>query len=137
MKRIRSLWILIMICLIGMMLVACGTKEPAFDVFEGAGIEKSFPVPKEASAPDGTTTNTAMDYVRYSLPGLKEKDGVPQAYLDEIVAWGWEEQADEDDDSSHVFHKDGINVHLSVHDGYFIVMIPKEQKTAIRGLKIK
>ncbi|WP_151737880.1 hypothetical protein [Paenibacillus tengchongensis] len=137
MKRIRSLWILVMICLIGMMLAACGTKEPAFDVFEGAVIAKSFPVPKEANAPDSTTTNSAMDYVRYSLAGLKEKEGVPQAYLEAIKAWGWEEQTDEGADSSRVFQKDGITVHLTVHDDYFIVMIPKEQKTAIKGLKTK
>jgi hypothetical protein len=111
------------------MLVGCGTKEPAWDAFEGALNEKSFPVPKDASSPDRTTTNVAMDYVRYSLPGLKEKEGVAEPYLEAIKAWGWEEQQDDDSGSSRVFEKDGLTVHLTIHDDYFIVMIPKEKKT--------
>jgi hypothetical protein len=119
------------------MLAGCGAKEPAWETFDGALNEKSFPVPKEASSPDRTTTNVAMEYVRYSLPGLKEKKGVPEPYLETIKAWGWEEQSQEDSGSSRVFQKDGLIVHLTVHDGYFIVMIPKEKKASIKGLKSK
>lgn len=119
------------------MLAGCGTKEPAWETFNGALNEKEFPVPKEASSPDRTTTNVAMDYVRYSLPGLKEKKGIPEPYLETIKDWGWEEQEsnDEDSGSSRVFKKEGNIVHLTVHDGYFIVMIPKEKKVTTKGLK--
>jgi hypothetical protein len=138
MKRTRPLWILFIVCIVSVTLFGCGTKEPSWDSFEGALIEKSFPVPQEASSPDRTTTNVAMDYVRYSLTGLKEKESVPEPYLKAIEAWGWTEQKGaEDAGSSRVFQKDGLIVHLTVHDGYFIVMIPKEKKASIKGLKSK
>ena len=137
MKRTQPIWILVILCIVGVMLAGCGTKEPTWEAFDGALNEKSFPVPKEASSPDRTTTNVAMDYVRYSLPGLKEKKGVPEPYLEEIKAWGWEEQSDADSGGSRVFQKDGLIVHLTVHDGYFIVMIPKEKKAVLKGLKTK
>ncbi|MNN34002.1 hypothetical protein D3C81_1477830 [compost metagenome] len=138
MKLTRPLWILFIVCIVSVMFTGCGAKEPNWDTFEGALNEKSFPVPKEASSPDRTTTNVAMDYVRYSLSGIKEKEGVPEPYLKAIEAWGWEEQkGDEDAGSSRVFQKDGLIVHLTVHDGYFTVMIPKEKKASIKGLKSK
>ncbi len=138
MKRNRPMWILLLVCILSVMLIGCGAKEPSWDGFEGALNEKSFPVPKEASSPDRTTTNAAMDYVRYSLSGLREKEGLPDPYLEAIEAWGWKEQkGDEDAGNSRVFQKDGVIVHLTVHDGYFIVMIPKEKKVAIKGLKSK
>ncbi|MEK3790312.1 hypothetical protein MKX42_00935 [Paenibacillus sp. FSL R7-0204] len=137
MKRTQPLWILVILCIVGVMLAGCGTKEPAWETFNGALNEEDFPVPKEASSPDRTTTNVAMDYVRYSLPGLKEKNGVPEPYLAAIKAWGWEEQKQKADDSgsSRVFQKEGLIVHLTVHDDYFIVMIPKEKKVTTKSLK--
>lgn len=57
--------------------------------------------------------------------------------MDTIKAWGWVEQEEESTDSSGVFQKDGVTVHLTVHDDYFIVMIPKEKKALIKGLKTK
>ncbi|WP_238655786.1 hypothetical protein [Paenibacillus piscarius] len=137
MKRTQPIWIFVILCIVGVMLAGCGTKEPAWETFNGALNEKEFPVPKEASSPDRTTTNVAMDYVRYSLPGLKEKKGIPEPYLETINEWGWEEQESNDDDSgsSRVFKKEGNIVHLTVHDGYFIVMIPKEKKVTTKGLK--
>lgn len=137
MKRTQPLWILVILCIVGVMLAGCGTKEPAWETFNGALNEEDFLVPKEASSPDRTTTNVAMDYVRYSLPGLKEKKGVPEPYLAAIKAWGWEEQEQKADDSgsSRVFQKEGLIVHLTVHDDYFIVMIPKEKKVTTKGLK--
>ncbi|OKP76911.1 hypothetical protein A3844_19970 [Paenibacillus helianthi] len=137
MKRTRPLWIVFILCIVGVMLVGCGTKEPAWDTFEGALNEKGFPVPKEANSTDRTTSNVAMDYVRYSMPDLKEKEGVPEPYRKAIEAWGWEEQKEEDSTNSRVYQKDGVIVHLTVHNGYFIVMIPKEKKASIKGLKTK
>ncbi|MNC08000.1 hypothetical protein D3C75_555710 [compost metagenome] len=138
MKQNRPLWILIIVCILSVSLIGCGAKEPKWDSFEGALNEKSFPVPEEASSPDRTTTNVAMDYVRYSLSGLKEKEGLPDPYLEAIEAWGWKEQKGaEDAGNSRVFQKDSLIIHLTVHDGYFIVMIPKEKKVAIKGLKSK
>lgn len=136
-KRTQPFWLLMIFCIIGIMLVGCGTKEPAWDSFEGALNEKGFPVPKEANSPDRTTTNVAMDYVRYSLPGLKEKNGIPKPYLDEIKAWGWQEQQKEESGASGVFQKDALIVHLTMHDDYFIVMVPKEKKASIKGLESK
>ncbi|MNI54041.1 hypothetical protein D3C73_1089080 [compost metagenome] len=63
---------------------------------------------------------------------------MPEPYLKAIDEWGWEEQkSDENSGNSRVFQKDGLIVHLTVHDGYFIVMIPKEKKASIKGLKSK
>ncbi|UQZ34206.1 hypothetical protein C2I18_12105 [Paenibacillus sp. PK3_47] len=137
MKQARPFWILFIVCIVGVMLVGCGTKAPSWDSFEGAMNEKSFPVPKEATSPDSTTTNVAMDYVRYSLPGLKEKNGVPEPYLEAIKAWGWEELKEDESENSRVFQKEGLIVHLTVHNDYFIVMIPKENKVSVKGLKSK
>jgi len=137
MKRTRRFWTLIILCIAVGLLAGCGTKEPSWQSFEGALNEKSFPVPKEANSPDRTTTNAAMDYVRYSLQGLKEEDSIPDPYLDEIEAWGWIEQKKEEIGSSRVFQKDGLNVHVTVHDDYFIVMVPKEKKASIKGLESK
>lgn len=129
MKLNRHLWILFIVCILSVAMIGCSSKEPNWDSFEGALNEKSFPVPKEASSPDRTTTNVAMDYVRYSLSGLREKEGLPDPYLEAIEAWGWKEQkGDEDSGNSRVFQREGLIVHLTVHDGYFIVMIPKEKK---------
>ncbi|WP_379137135.1 hypothetical protein [Paenibacillus sp. sgz500958] len=136
MKRTSGIWTLFILCIIVGLLAGCGTKEPSWQSFEGALNEKSFPVPKEANSPDRTTTNVAMDYVRYSLPGLKEKQGIPEPYLKEIEAWGWSEQDDEKG-TSRVFQKDGLSVHITVHDDYFIVMVPKEKKASIKGLESK
>jgi hypothetical protein len=137
MKHLKIFRLITISCILTLILASCGAKEPTWDTFEGALNEKSFPVPHEANSPDQTTTNVAMDYVRYSLPGLKEKNGIPDPYLEAIKAWGWAEQEDDDNDSSGVFLKDGITVHLTVHDDYFVVMIPKEKKMSIKGLKTK
>ena len=138
MIRTSRFWALLILCIAVVGLVAgCGTKELSWQSFEGALNEKGFPVPKEANSPDRMTTNVAMDYVRYSLPGLKEKDSIPDPYLEAIKAWGWSEQPKEETSGSRVFQKDGLNVHLTVHDDYFIVMVPKEKKAAIKGLESK
>lgn len=137
MKQTKSVGTLIILCIITLLLTSCGTKAPSWDTFEGALNEKSFPVPHEASSPDQTTTNVAMDYVRYTLPGLKEKEGIPDPYKEAIKAWGWKEKEDEKVGSSSVFQKDELIVHLTIHDDYFIVMIPKEKKALIKGLKTK
>lgn len=134
MKPTKALWILIMAIIVSIMLAGCGTKEPSWDTFEGAMNEKSFPVPKEANSPDRTTTNEAMDYVRYSLPGLKEKNDIPEPYLNTIKEWGWTEQEDQEKAGSRVFQKNGLTVHVTVHDDYFIIMVPKEKKTPAKGL---
>jgi len=139
MKRTRQFWTLFILCIVVVgLLGGCGTKEPSWQSFEGALNEKSFPVPKEANSPDRMTTNVAMDYVRYSLPGLKEKENIPKPYLEAIAAWGWVEQEKKDEvGDSRVFQKDGINVHVTVHDDYFIVMVPKEKKITLKGLESK
>ncbi|MDT3428790.1 hypothetical protein J2Z22_004383 [Paenibacillus forsythiae] len=134
MRRARALWTLLILCMVTVLLAGCTSGEPSWETFEGALNEKSFPVPKEANSPDRTTTNAAMDYVRYSLPGLKENDHIPAPYLEVIQAWGWSELRKENTDSSHVFQKDQLVVHLTIHDGYFIIMVPKDKKTSIKKL---
>ncbi|AIQ61759.1 hypothetical protein D3C81_228470 [compost metagenome] len=134
MKRARALWTLLLVCLLTGILAGCGAKEAHWDSFEGALNEKNFPVPKEANSSDHTTTNAAMDYVRYSLPGLKEKDSLPEPYSEAIEAWGWKEVVKGKTANSYVFQKDQSIVHLSIHDGYFIVMVPKDKKATTQSL---
>ncbi|AIQ10603.1 hypothetical protein [Paenibacillus durus] len=134
MKRARTLWTLLILCMVAVLLAGCASKEPSWESFEGALNEKSFPVPKEANSPDRTTTNTAMDYVRYSLPGLKENDNIPEPYSEAIQSWGWNELPAENTASSHVFQKDQLIVHLTIHDGYFIIMVPKDKKAVAKSL---
>ncbi|KAA9003570.1 hypothetical protein F4V43_12680 [Paenibacillus spiritus] len=132
--RVRMLLIL---CLSVIWLSACGSNQPSWKTYEGAQNEKSFPVPKEANSSDRTTTNAAMDYVRYSLPGLKGEKPIPDPYYKEIEAWGWQEEEQNDQkeqsgsESSYTFMKEGRIIHLTLHNGYFIVMVPKEKKEAV------
>lgn len=139
MKPTRLVWVTVWLCMAVLLLAGCGAKEPAWDTFEGALNEKSFPVPQEADSPDRTTTNVAMDYVRYTLPGLKETQGIPEPYLEAIQAWGWKEQEQKEDDkgASRIFQKEKQIVHLTVHNDYFIIMVPKEKKVSIKGLETK
>lgn len=137
MKKTKSIWTLMFIFILTVVMTSCGTKAPTWDTFEGALNEKTFPVPHEASSSDQITTNEAMEYVRYSLPGLKEEEGIPEPYLEAIKAWGWIEKKEEQLGSSRVFEKDELIVHLTIHDDYFIVMIPKEKKALTKGLKTK
>ncbi|AHV94954.1 hypothetical protein [Paenibacillus sabinae] len=134
MKRARTLWTLFILGMVVVMLAGCGSSKLSWESFEGALNEKSFPVPKEANSPDRTTTNAAMDYVRYTLPGLKEKDSIPEPYIKAIQDWGWHELTEDKTSSSHVFKKEQLIVHLTIHDGYFIVMVPKDKKTTAQSL---
>lgn len=131
MKRAQVMRTFLLICILVGMLAGCGSKAPSWESFEGALNEKSFPVPQEANSPDRTTTNAAMDYVRYSLPGLKEKEDLPEPYAKAIESWGWHELVKEKTANSYVFQKDELIVHLSVHNGYFIIMVPKDKKATV------
>lgn len=134
MKRTKFFWALLIFVfgLVSVLLSGCSEEEPSWHAFDGAINEKGFPVPQDANTPDRTTANAAMDYVRYSLPGLKAKEGIPDPYMDAIEAWGWEEiKAEEVDGSSRIFKKDQSIVHITVYDDYFILMVPKEKKAAL------
>ncbi|MEK3732793.1 MULTISPECIES: hypothetical protein [Paenibacillus] len=117
---------------------ACGTHaEPSWNSFNGAANVKSFPVPREANKTEQTSGNTELDYVRYALPGIKEGDDIPEPYLNEIESWGWKQRKD-DSGASLVFEKGNSIVHLTVHDGYLIIMVPSQtKKQAIQGLESK
>ncbi|CAM3655653.1 MULTISPECIES: hypothetical protein [Saccharibacillus] len=113
-----------------LLLAGCTSEEPSsWAVYDGATIEESFPVPKEASKTDVTADNTKMSYVRYSVPGLDSLSQIPEAYLDVIKAWGWTEQTDlenlEEPNPILIFSKGKTTVHLSLEGDYLTVLVPK------------
>ncbi|MFB5679154.1 hypothetical protein ACE3NQ_26855 [Paenibacillus terreus] len=113
-------------------LAGCGAQEPSWTAFEGAANQKAFPVPKEANKTERASQSSEIDYVRYALPSIKESDEIPDPYLQEIAAWGWKEETSQSSGSQKVFQKDGQIVHLSVHDGFFTVLVPRDKKPTVK-----
>lgn len=146
---------LFLFCTILICLTGCGGTKMSLTSFEGAASERSFPVPKDAIKTEQPTGNQEMNYERYSLPGLKEDEGIPEAYLDAIKSWGWIEEkkntrevdepseamdysSEEDGKSSRIFYKDNKAIQVIVHDDYLIIMLPEaNSKAVIQGLDIK
>lgn len=129
---------LVLLCMIIMVLTGCNSSEISWDSFEGAANEKSFPVPKVASKTDRPTGNPELNYARYMLPGLKEEDSIPDIYLQTIKDWGWQENEDEQSEASRVFKKDNLVVQVTIHDDFFMIMVPKNaDKSVIRSLESK
>ncbi|WP_237690995.1 hypothetical protein [Paenibacillus caui] len=136
--KIRSQWYLFCLLVAAFLLLlisGCSSAEPTWKVYEGAAVEKSFPVPKEASKTETAPSNAKMDYVRYSVPGLKENSTLPAAYEKEIEAWGWTENKEAQTQSTRVFIKNNQVVQLSLQKNSFTIYVPKTEKAAVRGLK--
>ncbi len=137
--RRLGLYSFLMIGLLGV-LTGCGDTGPSWTSYEGAVNEKSFPVPKVANKSDQSGNNSEMDYVRYTLSGISESTSLPEVYLDEIKSWGWTEtQAKSTSNTSNslrVFAKEGHIVHLAVHDGFFTLMVPRNDTatTTVKSL---
>ena len=115
----------------------CGASaEVSWETYDGAANVKSFPIPKEANRTEQSKGIGELDYVRYSLPGMKEDESLPEAYLNEIKSWGWKEKKEEQKGSSLVFEKGKSVVHLTVQDDYLIVTVPSQiKKENIQGLE--
>ncbi|AOZ92844.1 hypothetical protein [Paenibacillus crassostreae] len=138
MRGITWLRALILLCTITILLVGCGSSDPSWESFEGAANEKSFPVPKEANQKAQPASNTEMDVVTYSLPGLKKDDIFPIVYLEAIREWGWQEEQENQQDADRVFIKNNKMVQVTIHDGYLVIMMPKaNDKSLMKSLEIK
>ncbi|MEC0373101.1 hypothetical protein P9847_27205 [Paenibacillus chibensis] len=131
----RQSWLhaLLLFGIVVLLITGCGKTEPSWTNFEGAANEKTFPVPKEANRTDRNAGNTKIDYVRYSMNGLKEEDSIPDAYLQKIKEWGWKENTDESEDASRVFEKQNRIVHLTIHDNYFTVTVLAKGKATVKS----
>lgn len=127
------MWVVVMILCI---IAGCASSEPSWTNFVGAAVEKSFPVPKEAAQTETALNNSKMDYVHYSIAGIRENDGIPEAYQKVIQEWGWVERKEESTGATHVYEKGKLIVQLTVHDKSFTVLVPKlEEKTVIQGIE--
>ncbi|MDR0271236.1 hypothetical protein [Paenibacillus sp.] len=133
MRRRSWLHALLLLGIVTILLAGCGKSQPLWTSFEGAANEKTFPVPKEANRTDRNVGNTKIDYVRYSMHGLKEKDNFPKAYLEKIKEWGWRENTEESEETSKVFEKQNRIVHLTIHDDYFTVTILTKGKATVKS----
>ncbi|WP_410772379.1 hypothetical protein [Fontibacillus sp. BL9] len=117
-------------------IVGCAASEPSWTTFVGSAVEKSFPVPKEAKRTETAMNNSKLDYVHYSLSGLRESDSVPEAYQKAITEWGWTEKVEESAGTTRVYNKDKLVVLLTIHDNAFTVLVPKmDEKAVIQGLE--
>ncbi|MGG6312027.1 hypothetical protein [Paenibacillus macerans] len=117
-------------------IAGCASSEPSWTDYVGASVEKSFPVPKEASQTETALNNSKLDYVHYSLNGLQDDEDVPEAYQKVIEEWGWKEKKEESTGTTRVYEKGKLIVQLTLHDDSFTVLVPKkEEKTVIQGLE--
>ncbi|CAM3092392.1 hypothetical protein PASE110613_16370 [Paenibacillus sediminis] len=131
----RECWGCFILIMLLIFLAGCSQHETSWTSFEGSAIDKGFPVPKEANKTDHTSNNPKMDYVRYSLNGLKEMNGIPDAYLKEIQTWGWTEHESERMGNMRAFQKGTQMIHIAVYDNYFTLMIVKEDENpAVKGI---
>lgn len=128
----KAKWYLFCLLILTFLLVlvsGCSTGSPSWKVYEGSAVEKSFPVPKEANKTEAAPNNAKMNYVRYTVPGLKENSELPTAYVKEIEAWGWTEDKNEKTDSTRVFIKNKQVIQLSLQKNSFIIYVPKSVDT--------
>lgn len=128
---LHALLVFGVVCLL---LTGCMKSEPSWTSFEGAANDKTFPVPKEANRTDRTSGNSKLDYVRYSMKGLKEDEHVPEAYLNKIKEWGWKEKTEEAEGSSHVFEKQNRVINLTIHKDYFTVTVLTKGKATVESV---
>ena len=129
---------LVLLCTITVFLSGCGSAKPSWTSFEAAANEKSFPVPKEANQKDRSTVNLEMNVANYSLPGLKEDDLFPTAYLEAISERGWVEDEEDHQDVVRVFKKDNKIVQVTILDDHLVIMMPKaNDKSMVRSLEAK
>ncbi|GIP30623.1 hypothetical protein J23TS9_57530 [Paenibacillus sp. J23TS9] len=133
MRRQSWLHALLLFGIVVMLITGCGKSDSSWTTFEGAANEKTFPVPKEANRTDRNVGNTKIDYVRYSMNGLKEKESIPDVYLEKIKEWGWREITDESEDASRVFEKQNRIIHLTIHDNYFTVTVLAKGKATVKS----
>ncbi|BFH65931.1 MULTISPECIES: hypothetical protein [Paenibacillus] len=133
MRKRSWLHALLLLGIVTILLVGCGKSQPSWTSFDGAANEKTFPVPKEANRTDRNVGNNKIDYVRYSMDGLKESDTFPEAYLEKIKEWGWKENEEESEGTSKVFEKQNRIVHLTIHDNYFTVTVLPKGKAAVKS----
>lgn len=134
-KRVRYSFYLLGTILILFVIAGCGSSEPSWTTFVGASVEKSFPVPKEANRVETAPNNSKMDYAHYSLSGLNEDSGVPEAYQKIIKEWGWTEKAEESKGTTTVYEKDKLTVQLTIYNNSFTVLVPKkESRAVVQGL---
>ncbi|MCQ4088933.1 hypothetical protein [Saccharibacillus sp. JS10] len=131
MKRKVMSFAFCLFCTSLLLLTACTAEEPSsWAVYDGATVEESFPVPKEASKTEVKADNAKMSYVRYSVPGLERLQEMPEAYLEAIKAWGWTEEKDQENvegpNPIFIFSKGRTTVHLSREGNYLTVLVPKE-----------
>ncbi|WP_068778591.1 MULTISPECIES: hypothetical protein [unclassified Paenibacillus] len=134
-KKARYSFYLLGTILMLFVITGCGSSEPSWTTFVGASVEKSFPVPKEANRVETAPNNSKMDYAHYSLSGLNEDKGVPEAYQKIIKEWGWMEKAEESKGTTTVYEKDKLTVQLTIYNNSFTVLVPKrESRAVVQGL---
>ncbi|MWV47602.1 hypothetical protein GRF59_28905 [Paenibacillus sp. HJL G12] len=133
MRRQSWLHALLLFGIVVVLITGCGKSEPSWTTFEGAANEKTFPVPKEANRTDRNVGTTKIDYVRYSMNGLKEKESIPEVYLQKIKEWGWRENTEDSEEASRVFEKQNRIVHLTIHDNYFTVTVQTKGKATVKS----
>ncbi|WP_138496077.1 hypothetical protein [Paenibacillus pinistramenti] len=128
-KKIKWYLFCLLCILLFTLSAGCNTADNSWKVYEGSAVDKTFPVPKAASKAESALKSSKMEYVRYSVPGLKEDSKLPTAYEEEIEAWGWTENKEEQAGSTRVFTRNHQTIQLSLQKNAFILYIPKTNDT--------
>lgn len=94
--------------------------------YKPSTIESTFPVPKDSVKTDKKSKKSQMPYVRYDYTGLDQM-GKRQSYFAHLRKLGWKELKNEQLGRMHVFSNNGKQIHMTIHQDYFTIFIPKTQ----------
>lgn len=96
------------------LLVACNNKI----IYENSVLDTEFPVPKKARI-----IEEQDDYVQYKWKNANELESIHHDYLQKIKEYGWQEVKEEQMGALRVFTKGGKVIHLTTHNGYFMISL--------------
>lgn len=118
-----------------LIISGCGSSEPSLDEYVGAVVEKTFPVPAEATHSESMLTNSEMRYIQYTMSGI-HNDTIPEQYQQAISDWGWIEKEGVKPGNTMIYEKDNQMIQVSVQDNGFTILVPKQDRNlVIKGIE--
>lgn len=119
-----------------LVITGCGSSEPSWDDYVGAVVEKTFPVPAEATHSESMLTNSEMRYIQYNFSGFHENDKIPDKYQETILNWGWVEKEGTEAGNTVVYEKGNQLVQVTVQENGFTILVPKQDRNlVIQGIE--
>jgi hypothetical protein len=92
--------------------------------YKPSTLDASFPVPREASISNKKAKDPHQPYVRYQYTGLT-KIKKQRIYFSHLQQVGWQERKNEQLGGMYVFQKGEKKIHMTIHDQFFTLFIPR------------